>query len=169
MAMVAPQDSRAVPSQFLKALAGYVVALLAQFILGMALNLFVSVPKNHPGANPPEYFGGVVRSVTWAISEGPSIWLQVHAAFGLVLVAGALGMLARAISFGRRRLTIAVAVGAIGVLAAGFNGGSFLNYHQDFSSMLMASGFALAVASYAFALAIAGGEPARGSAAVGKE
>jgi hypothetical protein len=29
-----------------------------------------------------------------------------------------------------------------------FNRGSFLNYHEDFSSMLMAVGFALALAAY---------------------
>jgi len=37
------------------------------------------------------------------------------------------------------------------VLGAGFNGGSFLNYAQNFSSMLMAVGFALAMSAY-FAL-----------------
>jgi hypothetical protein len=49
---------------------GYLAALIAlviQFLLGMAVNLFVTVPKNHPGSNPPEYFTGVVQSVTWAI------------------------------------------------------------------------------------------------------
>jgi hypothetical protein len=43
----------------------------------------------------------------------------------------------------------------IGVLGAGFNGGSFLNYHQDFSSMLMATGFAIAVVAYSVGLYIA--------------
>ena len=33
-------------------------------------------------------------------------------------------------------------------MGAGFNGGSFLNYHEDFSSMLMAVGFALAMSAY---------------------
>jgi hypothetical protein len=45
------------------------------------------------------------------------------------------------------RITLA-AVGFVGVLGASFNGGSFLNYHEDFSSMLMAVGFALATATY---------------------
>jgi hypothetical protein len=38
--------------------------LIAQFLLGMAVNLFVVIPKDHPGSNPPEYFSGVVQSVT---------------------------------------------------------------------------------------------------------
>jgi hypothetical protein len=33
-------------------------------------------------------------------------------------------------------------------IGAGFNGGSFLNYHEDFSSMLHAVGFAMATAAY---------------------
>lgn len=58
----------------------------------------------------------------------------------------------RAVSAGRRGPIIAASVGAFGVVVAGFNGGSFLNYHQDFSSMLMASGFAIAMVSFAVGL-----------------
>ena len=46
------------------------VMLIAQFLLGMAVNLFVKIPDHHPGANPPEYFSGVARSVTWTILHG---------------------------------------------------------------------------------------------------
>lgn len=121
--------------------------LLIQFLLGMAVNLFVTVPSNHPGANPPEYFGGVVSSVTWAILRG-GLWLTLHAAWGLILVLGALGTLVQAIRLGGGcRITLTV-LGFIGVLGAGFNGGSFLNYNQNFSSMLMAVGFALAMSAY---------------------
>jgi len=49
------------------------------------------------------------------------------------------------------------------VLAAGFNGGSFLNYNQDFSSMLMAVFFAVAVIAYAVGLFVTG-RPASASA-----
>jgi hypothetical protein len=38
------------------------------------------------------------------------------------------------------------------VIGAGFNGGSYLNYHEDFSSMIMAGGFALAVVAYLIGL-----------------
>jgi hypothetical protein len=50
------------------------------------------------------------------------------------------------------------------VLGAGFNGGSFLNYHEDFSSMLMATGFAIAVAAYATGLYLAAGSNRRAAA-----
>jgi hypothetical protein len=122
-------------------------ALIVQFLIGMAVNLFVKIPPDHPGANPPEYFGGVVTSVTWAILHG-GLWVTLHAVWGLVLVLAALGTLVQAIRLsGGGRITLA-ALGFVGVLGAGFNGGSFLNYHEDFSSMLMAIGFALAMSAY---------------------
>jgi hypothetical protein len=48
---------------------------------------------------------------------------------------------------GRGRIALA-ALGFVGMLGAGFNGGSFLNYHQDFSSLLMSIGFALTMSAY---------------------
>ncbi|HEV3096725.1 MAG TPA: hypothetical protein VG104_06235, partial [Candidatus Dormibacteraeota bacterium] len=48
---------------------------------------------------------------------------------------------------GGGRITLA-ALGFVGVLGAGFNGGSFLNYNENFSSMLMAVGLALATSAY---------------------
>jgi hypothetical protein len=44
----------------------------------------------------------------------------------------------------------------VAILGAGFNGGSFLNYHEDFSSMLMASFFAIVLVSYAAGLYVSG-------------
>jgi hypothetical protein len=121
--------------------------LIVQFLLGTTVNLFVEIPGDHPGANPQEYFGGVVTSVSWAILHG-GLWLTLHAALGLLLVLAASGTLVQAIRLrGGGRVTLA-ALGLVGVLGAGFNGGSFLNYHEDFSSMLMAVGFALAMAAY---------------------
>jgi len=130
------------------------VMLVGQFLLGMAVNLFVKIPTEHPGSNPPEYFSGVAQSVTWAVLHG-NILLAVHAGFGLVLVVAAVGTLVQAIGNRRRGIVVSAILGLIGVLGAGFNGGSFLNYHQDFSSMLMATGFAIAVVAYSAAIYLA--------------
>jgi hypothetical protein len=130
------------------------VMLIAQFLLGMAVNLFVKIPTDHPGSNPPEYFSGVASSVTWAILHG-DILLAIHAGFGLVLVVAAIGTLVQAIGNRRRGIIVSAVVGFIGVLGAGFNGGSYLNYHQDFSSMIMATGFAIAVVAYSAGLYLA--------------
>jgi hypothetical protein len=134
---------------------GTLVFLIVQFLLGMAVNLFVTIPTNHPGANAPEYFGGVVQSVTWAVLHG-HVLLQVHAVLGLLLVLNALGLLVAAIRMRARDLIVVTSLGLFGVLAAGFNGGSFLNYNQDFSSMIMATFFAWAVVSYAVGIFVTG-------------
>jgi hypothetical protein len=130
------------------------VILIGQFLLGMAVNLFVKIPTDHPGANPAEYFSGVAQSVTWAILNG-NLLLAIHTGFGLVLVIAAVGTLFQAIRNRRRGIVVSALFGFIGVLGAGFNGGSYLNYHQDFSSMLMATGFAIAVVAYSVGLYLA--------------
>jgi len=127
---------------------GFAIGMLvAQYLLGMAINLFVTIPGNHPGSNPPEYFSGVLHSVSWAILHG-GLFVTLHAAFGLVIVIGAIGTLVQAIRLGGGARVTWSALGFVGVLGAGFNGGSFLNYNQNFSSMLMAIGWALAMTSY---------------------
>jgi hypothetical protein len=131
------------------------IMLIVQFLLGTGVNLFVMVPLNHPGANPPEYFSGVVRSITWAILHGP-ILLVLHAVLGLILVLSGFGLLFRAIRARRKGLIWTTAIGAVAILGAGFNGGSYLNYHQDFSSMIMASFSAIAVMAYAVGLYLLG-------------
>jgi len=143
--------SRQLRITFLAAL----VMLIIQFLLGMAVNLFVKIPTDHPGSNPPEYFSGVAQSVTWAILHG-HILLVLHALFGLLLVVAALLTLVTGIQTRRRGIVLSSVFGFIGILGAGFNGGSFLNYHQDFSSMIMAIGFAIAVVAYSAGLYLAG-------------
>jgi hypothetical protein len=89
-----------------------IAMLVIQFLLGMAVNLFVKIPTDHPGSNPPEYFSGVAQSVTWAILNG-HILLAVHAGFGLVIVLAALGTLAQAIRIRLRGIIVfAIAVAA---------------------------------------------------------
>jgi hypothetical protein len=97
----------------------------------------------------------VVQSVTWAILHG-HVLLIIHASLGLLLVLNALGLLIAALRTRSTDLITVTSFGLFGVLAAGFNGGSFLNYNQDFSSMLMATFFAIAVVSYAVGLFVTG-------------
>ena len=125
--------------------------LMVQFLLGMATNLFVDITRDHPGANPPEYFSGTAESVTWAVLHGP-VLLQFHAVLGLLLLASAVMLFVEAMRNATRSVRIATGVGAFAILGAGFNGGSFLNYNEDFSSMIMAGFFAIAVAAYGVTL-----------------
>jgi hypothetical protein len=121
--------------------------LLVQYLLGMAVNLYVILPGRHPGAGVRDYFTGAPSGLAWVITQGPG-WAAAHAAFGLALVLAACASIA--LTWGREsRLATALSVlGALAVLGAGFNGASFLDYGHAFSSMIMAGLWALALACY---------------------
>lgn len=123
--------------------------LLLQFIFGMTVNFWVTVPDQHPGAHPASYFVGAAQSVWWALSGSGASLLVLHATLGAVLGILSVVMLVCGI-LRRTRLWVTVTVlGWIGVFAAGFNGASFLNYGEDFSSMIMSLAFLIALISYA--------------------
>jgi hypothetical protein len=128
--------------------------LLAQYLLGMVVNLYVIIPAHHPGAHASNYLAGVASGVAWVIPHG-SAWVAAHAAFGLALVLVAFASLALGRVRHSRRYTTMSVLGALAILGAGFNGASFLNYGQAFSSMIMAGLWALALACYLACLYIA--------------
>jgi hypothetical protein len=115
---------------------GAVVLICLQAGLGMFMNLFVSIPERHSGAQPSDFFGGSTKSVAWAITHG-ALTLVVHTVLGLVLALMVIGMVAKALSIGRRALTAWTILGALFTVGAGFNGASFLDYHKDVSSFIM--------------------------------
>ncbi len=119
--------------------------LIAQFLAGMAANLWVQIPADHPGVTGP-YFAGTARGVTWAVPHGAPL-LQLHVALGIVLGVLSAVFLIRAPGRGHPHGLWWPVLGWVGVFAAGANGVSFLNYGHGFSSMWMSAGFALAVRS----------------------
>lgn len=142
-------------SAALRTLAIIALILLAvQFMDGVVVNLFVQVPPTHPGANPANYFVGVVQAVEWAVIYAP-LGLQIHVIAGLVLFLVAIILLIWAIVL-RRGSWIAIAIiGLIGVIGAGFNGASFMNYGGlNLSSLLMSIGFLLAAIVYTIGIAL---------------
>ena len=137
--------------------------LIVQYLLGMAVNVFVVLPASHPGANAGDFFGGAASGVGWVIASGPG-WAAAHAAFGLALVVAAIAAVVLALAGARARDRVAVSLsvlGALAVIGAAFNGVSFVNYGHAFSSMIMAGLWALALACY-----LAGA--VRGAMAVGR-
>jgi hypothetical protein len=121
--------------------------LLIQYLLGMAVNLFVTLPGQHAGAGARDYFAGAASGLAWVIPHGPA-WAAAHAAFGLALVLAALAGIASARGQGSRMATATSVLGALAIVGAAFNGLSFLNYGHAFSSMIMAGLWALALACY---------------------
>ena len=121
--------------------------LAVQFLIGMLVNLYVTTIPSHPGQSAPEYFSGVVKAVAWALVHAP-LFLLVHAVVGLLLFLGALVILGLAIASRRRAWIISSIFGWLGVVLAGFNGASFMNYGEPFSSLFMSMGFLMAVIAY---------------------
>jgi hypothetical protein len=133
--------------RFRRNVLGSLSMLIVQFLLGMGVNLFVTIAPNHPGANPSEFFSGAARSVAWAVSQSPVV-LILHAILGILLVINSIVVLVGAFRFPSTALRVLAALGAVGIIGAAFNGASFLNYNHDVNSYLMSVGFALAAVVY---------------------
>jgi len=134
---------------------GLLVALLAQFGIGMWVNLFTTIPLSHPGHGANEFFTGTYHSVAWAeTSPHAPLILAIHAGLGLLLVVGSVWLAVLAIRSRRRAVIWAAVLGALFIIGAGFNGGSFLDYNKDVNSYLMALLFAAAVLCYVVILAL---------------
>lgn len=125
-------------------------ALILEFALGMGLNLFVNITRHHPGAGASNYFSGSAQSVGWGLTQGPAL-LIIHVLLGLLLFVNAVFILVRSLRFDSA-IWLPAALGFIAVVAAGFNGASFLDYNQDVNSFLMSIGFAVASAAYVWML-----------------
>ncbi len=120
--------------------------LVAQYLLGMVVNLFVTIPAHRPG----NYFAGAVSGIALAMRNGPA-WLAVHVAFGLALVVASL-IIAATSSGNGRGVAVTSGLGSLAIIGAAFNGASFLAYAQNFSSMIMAGLWAVALGCYATGL-----------------
>jgi hypothetical protein len=127
--------------------------LAAQFLIGMVVNLFITVPAVHPGAQAPNYFLGVVQGVAWALVHAP-FWLLIHVIIGLLVFLASIFLMVISIASRRREWMIISVLGFIGIVFAGFNGASFLNYGADISSLLMSIGFLVAAVSYTIGLSL---------------
>ncbi len=120
-----------------------VLLCLVQYLLGMLLNLYVALPRRHPGSSGSDYFLRAFQSVLWGLSHGNL--LAAHAGLGLLIFLAALRLVLAAFRAPGQGLRAISVLGLLAVLAAGFNGASFLSYHHDLSSMIMAASFAVAV------------------------
>ena len=112
---------------------GMLGLLAMQFLLGMELNLYVTIPP----------FGAGMAAM---MRTGPLV--MMHMMLGMILAGGALLALAMALPWGRRAVGCAAA-GLAGILVAGLGGLLFLMDGQgNGASYLMAVGFLVAVAGY---------------------
>ncbi len=141
-------------SSRLRTIAAITLILLAiQFLVGMVVNLYVQVPSVHPGASASNYFVGVVQGVVWAMVHS-ELALVIHTVLGLLLVLASFILIGFAVAYRQRAWIITSLLGWVGIVGAGFNGASFLNYGHNFSSLLMSIGFLVAMVSYVIGIYI---------------
>lgn len=131
--MVGSSDS----STLRRMVLGAAVLVIVQSAIGMVVNLYVTIPPDHSGAQPANFFTGSFQSVVWSIGHG-SFALVVHSVLGLALVIMAISIAVRAISLHRRFVATGSILAALLVIGAGFNGASFLDFNLNINSLLMA-------------------------------
>lgn len=112
------------------------VMLIAQFVLGMYVNLYVTIPRADHG-------GGFGQ----AISNGPA-GLTLHIVLGLLLILAALGFLVQAILVRQPALIAAAVLGLLAMIGAAASGSSFTGSGKDGASMAMAALAAVGLLCY---------------------
>lgn len=123
-----------------------------QFAFGMTMNLFVTLPDAHPGTSGGEYFSRSAESLVWALSFGGGVVLFLHAALGLLLFLGSLSLFVNSLRLAARGWRWASGIALFFTFGAFFNGLSFLDYNEDFSSAIMAGCWLVAVGAVLFPL-----------------
>jgi hypothetical protein len=113
------------------------VLLVAEYALGMYVNLYAAVP----GADHGGGLGG-------AIANGPAS-LTVHATLGLLLGLGALGVAVQAILIRRWVMVAASVVGLLAMIFASVAGAGFTSTGDTSASMAMAALTGVALLCYA--------------------
>lgn len=123
-----------------------------QFLAGMLLNLFVTIPASHPGRNASNYFSGGLHGLIWALTVHGGWALSFHVYLAVLLILGSISLFIRAAILRNKKWSIIGATSAIFTIGAFFNGLSFINYNHNISSMIMATCWLIAVASLVFGL-----------------
>ena len=118
--------------------------LVAQYALGIVLNLYVAVPAADARAG-----------ITQVIANGP-LALTLHVLLGLGLVGTAIVLLVRAVVVGDRRFAVLAAGGLTAIGGAFAAGEIFVRNGQQFASAAMAILTAVALLCYIGTLTLAG-------------
>jgi hypothetical protein len=112
------------------------VLLVAQFVLGIYINLYVTVPS-------ADHAHGLGQ----AIANGPA-GLTVHIVLGLLLILAALGFLVQAILSRQPALIAAAVLGLLAMIGAAASGSSFTGSGRNDASMAMAALAAVGLLCY---------------------
>ncbi|MDR0344651.1 MAG: hypothetical protein LBI49_16360 [Nocardiopsaceae bacterium] len=151
----ASRDAGAAARLWRAALILQLILLAAEFVAGMAGNLYARIPAIHPGSvrAGTDYFTDLGRAEGWVTASGPPV-LQFHVLLSLLIGVLAIALLVIAARAGGRGRAFVAWAGLVVIVGAGFNGGSFLIFGDGdrLASFAMALLFLLAVISYAAGL-----------------
>ena len=138
MTATSARHTDSAPSQALETLRGNCMGtallLIAQFAIGVAVNLYVTIPAHK------SFLSAVFGSAL----------LAAHAVIALLLLGAAISALVRSIR--ARRVIPLTATGLVAIVAAAFAGSAFVGSSADGASLAMALAAAVAMVSYLLAV-----------------
>lgn len=126
---------------------GLLNGLALQFILGMILNLFTTLPNKHPGQTG-NYFARSSHSFGWAITLGGGVTLFLHVIIAIGLLLGSFAFIIRAAKAHSKLWLWVSSIGFIGIITAFSHGLAFLDSNSDVDSFIMAMGYIVATVAY---------------------
>ena len=138
--------------QLRKLAAGLLVFYGIQFLAGMTLNLFVNLPKSHPGTTGSNYYSQSGHSLIWALSGGGGVALAIHVYIAIGLFFGSLALFIRSIVVEDRLWKWCGGIAAFFTLGALANGLSFVDFGKNVNSMAMATCWLVAVSALVIGL-----------------
>lgn len=121
--------------------------LIAQYVVGMVLDLFTTIPKIHPGTSGA-YLSRVGSGFAWALTGGGGAALAAHVGIATLLVLGGVAALSFAVAGRNKVWIIAGSFGLLGIVLAWLNGIEFINTGLDKHSFAMAMAFMIALIAY---------------------
>jgi hypothetical protein len=132
---------------------GLLVGYVLQFLAGMSLNLFVTIPTKHPGSSGNNYASQSWHSLIWSLAGHGGWGLAFHVYLALLLVFGSISLFVFALVLHNKNWSITSGIVALFTLGAFFNGLSFIDFNKSISSMIMATCWLVAVGVLIFGLA----------------
>lgn len=114
--------------------------LILQFVLGMALNLFVTFPNIPVGSSDATYFNAIFTTP----------FLLEHFIVGVGLLLGSMWIVIGGLHTKIRKIAIVAAIGFLSILAAYIAGFEFLlsGFQNNGFSFIMSIGFVAALIAY---------------------
>jgi hypothetical protein len=120
------------------------VLLVIQYGIGIAINLYVTVPAADHG-----------HSIGTAISNGPGV-LAAHIVIGLLVILAAAALVVQAIRARHPGVIVTSVIGLLALVGAAAQGAAFVSNAHPSASMTMAILTGVALLCYAVSLYLAG-------------